>query len=150
MASERSIEIVVGERLRSFRRERGLTQRELTRRVAGGLDLSYISRIERGEQLPSLKVLQKLATALGVPAREFFNPEPVRGAKVPPQEVDALWRALHRVPRKDLPIVSAVVRALARRSGESSRYSVSGAIRRVAAERRRPYRKGNTGRSQPR
>ncbi len=150
MASERSIEIVVGERLRSFRRERGLTQRELTRRVAGGLDLSYISRIERGEQLPSLKVLQKLATALGVPAREFFNPEPVRGAKVPPQEVDALWRALHRVPRKDLPIVSAVVRALARRSGESSRYSVLGAIRRVAAERRRPYRKGNTGRSQAR
>jgi hypothetical protein len=45
--------------------------------------------------------------------------------------------------------VSAVVRALARRSGESSRYSVSGAVRRVAAERQRPYRKGNTGRSQP-
>ena len=150
MARERSIEIVVGERLRNFRRERGLTQRELTRRVAGGLDLSYISRIERGEQLPSLKVLQKLATALGVPAREFFNAEPVRGTKVPPQEVDALWRALHRVPKKDLPIVSAVVRALARRSGESSRYSVSGAVRRVAAERRRPYRKGNTGPSQPR
>ncbi len=52
--------------LRRLRLARGLTQKNLARRVAGGVDTTYIGKIERGDQLPSLKVLLRLSKALGV------------------------------------------------------------------------------------
>lgn len=53
----------VGERLRRLRRERGLSQRELS---APGISYAYISRIEAGARQPSVKALRKLAPKLGV------------------------------------------------------------------------------------
>lgn len=138
-AGERTIETAVGERLRSLRLQRGFTQRALARRVAGGVDLSYISRIERGEQLPSLKVLQKLGRALDVSLREFFDPEPIQRSAGPRAVYPALWRTLLRVPPQDLPILSAVIRVLAQRRGARSRYSESEPAGKAAAERRRRY-----------
>ena len=47
----------IGQKLRELRQRKGLTQKELARTVRGKVDYSYIGKIERGEQLPSLKVL---------------------------------------------------------------------------------------------
>jgi transcriptional regulator with XRE-family HTH domain len=55
----------LGERLRRLRRERGLSQRELS---APGVSYAYISRIEAGARQPSVKALRKLAAKLGVSA----------------------------------------------------------------------------------
>ena len=143
MPSERSLEAAIGERLRSLRLQRGLTQRMLAHRVSGGVDLSYISRIERGEQLPSLKVLQKLGQALDTPLRVFFDAEPPRRAKERQLAIQSLWRSIQKVPPKDLPLLLEVIRVLARHRGESSKYSES-VIKNVAAERQRRYRKGRT------
>ena len=52
--------------LRQARRQRNVTQEELAAR--GGLDVSFISRVERGLQAPSLEVIAALATALGTKA----------------------------------------------------------------------------------
>jgi tetratricopeptide (TPR) repeat protein len=55
----------IGARLRRLRRERGLSQRELS---APGVSYAYISRIEAGARRPSVKALRQLARKLGVSA----------------------------------------------------------------------------------
>ena len=53
----------IGERLRRLRRERGLSQRQLS---GPGVSYAYISRIEAGARQPSMKALRVLARKLGV------------------------------------------------------------------------------------
>src|SRR3972149_8109646 len=53
----------VGKRLYAFREGAGLSQREL---AFPGCSAAYISRIERGERIPSLQVLRELASRCGV------------------------------------------------------------------------------------
>lgn len=137
---EQFLERMIGERLRIFRLRRGFTQRTLARHVAGGLDLSYIGRIERGEQLPSLKVLQKLGGALGVPLREFFDVEPPARYSAAGDLQGPLWWNLQRVPRRDFPILLAIAQALAKRGGTRSEFKPAHVTGRVAAESRRRYR----------
>ncbi len=140
MPSERPLERLLGERLRSFRLGEGFTQRELAQRVAGGVDLSYIGRIERGEQLPSLKVLQKLGRALGVSVGEFFGRKPVDQVSVDRSQ-RGLWQAIRRVPPQDVPILLAVARLLARRREATTQYRRSLRAGTVAAEQRSGYRR---------
>ena len=52
----------VGERV--LRSRGSLSQRQLARSV--GVTAAYISRIEHGERLPTLQLLEKIADALGV------------------------------------------------------------------------------------
>lgn len=53
-----------GEVLRTARHARGLTQEALAGET--GLDVSFISRVERGLQAPSIEVVFALAAALQV------------------------------------------------------------------------------------
>jgi transcriptional regulator with XRE-family HTH domain len=53
----------VGKRLRDAREAAGLSQREL---AFPGCSAAYISRIERGERIPSLQVMRELASRIGV------------------------------------------------------------------------------------
>src|SRR5215471_11070858 len=53
----------IGVRLKRLRRERGLSQRELS---GPGVLYAYISRIEAGARTPSVKALRMLAAKLGV------------------------------------------------------------------------------------
>ncbi len=68
-----SVQQAIGQKLRELRQRKGLTQKELARTVRGRVDYSYIGKIERGEQLPSLKVLKRLSDALAVPLGYFFQ-----------------------------------------------------------------------------
>jgi transcriptional regulator with XRE-family HTH domain len=56
--------------VRRLRVERGLTQEALA--VDAGIDRTYISRIEREMENPTVEVLERLALALGVGIIEFF------------------------------------------------------------------------------
>ncbi len=63
----------IGGRLRRIRKERGFTQKKLVEVIKGKIDYSYIGKIERGEQLPSIKVLKRISDALSVPLGYFFH-----------------------------------------------------------------------------
>jgi transcriptional regulator with XRE-family HTH domain len=55
--------VAVGLRLHEAREAAGLSQREL---AFPGCSAAYISRIERGERIPSLQVMRELARRIGV------------------------------------------------------------------------------------
>ena len=55
--------VAVGRRLHSAREAAGISQREL---AFPGCSAAYISRIERGERIPSLQVIRELARRIGV------------------------------------------------------------------------------------
>ncbi len=59
-----------GRRLRQLRAEREWSQEHLAE--CAGLDRSYVSSLERGEQDPRLRTIRKLAQALGRPPGELL------------------------------------------------------------------------------
>ncbi len=60
--------VEVGRRLHAARQAAGLSQREL---AFPGCSAAYISRIERGERVPSLQVMRELARRIGVTEGEL-------------------------------------------------------------------------------
>ncbi len=61
----------LGAKLRTLRKERDLTQRELASQA--GISANAVSLIERNEISPSVATLQRLATALNVKMSYFFD-----------------------------------------------------------------------------
>ncbi len=55
--------VAVGQRLHAAREAAGISQREL---AFPGCSAAYISRIERGERIPSLQVMRELARRIGI------------------------------------------------------------------------------------
>jgi transcriptional regulator with XRE-family HTH domain len=70
--------LIVAANIRRLRLERGFTQEQLAHECE--LDLTYIGGIERGCRNPSVKVLSKLAAALGVHPETFFKASDTYGA----------------------------------------------------------------------
>ncbi len=60
-----------GLRLKTLRKEKGLSQEELAER--SGLNRPYISGIEKGKRNVSIETVEKLSQALYVPVRDFFE-----------------------------------------------------------------------------
>ncbi|AFL83521.1 putative transcriptional regulator [Belliella baltica DSM 15883] len=60
-----------GNRLKTLRKEKGLSQEELAEK--SGLNRPYISGIEQGKRNVSLEVMEKLAEALGVGIEELVR-----------------------------------------------------------------------------
>jgi transcriptional regulator with XRE-family HTH domain len=57
--------------LREIRQEKGLSQEALADKA--GLHRTYISQVERGLKSPSLRSLEQIAQALGVPASALLK-----------------------------------------------------------------------------
>ena len=60
--------VAVGARLHAAREAAGISQREL---AFPGCSAAYISRIERGERIPSLQVMRELARRVGIGEAEL-------------------------------------------------------------------------------
>jgi len=60
-----------GKKVREIRLKQGLSQGDIARRL--NLHRSYISGIERGVRNPSLKVIQKVAKALGAKVSDILK-----------------------------------------------------------------------------
>ncbi|MBN1312303.1 MAG: cupin domain-containing protein [Anaerolineae bacterium] len=69
-SSSAADEIDVGQRLREFRNDRGLSIRALAE--MSGLNFNTLSLIENGKTSPSVSTLQQLAQALRIPVAAFF------------------------------------------------------------------------------
>ncbi|MDX9723461.1 MAG: B12-binding domain-containing protein [Myxococcota bacterium] len=63
----------MGRRLSMLRKERGFSQAELAQ--AADLDRTYLSGVERGKQNPSVGVLLRLSSALGVSLQHILLPD---------------------------------------------------------------------------
>jgi len=61
----------IGRRVRTARREAGVTQEDLAARTDRSTEA--VSNIERGVSLPTLDTLERLAEALGAPLSFFFD-----------------------------------------------------------------------------
>ncbi len=80
---------VVARNLRRIRVQRGISQEALA--VDAGIDRTYVSRLERGLENPTVRVLEQLAKALSTELIEFFvvprrsdrPPQPLRGGRRP-------------------------------------------------------------------
>lgn len=65
------IKTLIGKKLKATRLEKGFTIQELTN--LSSVSANMISRIERGLTVPSVKILMKLATALGMSIGYFVE-----------------------------------------------------------------------------
>ena len=80
---------LVARNLRRLRVVRGLSQEILA--ADAGIDRTYVSRLERGLENPTVGMLEQLADALGATILEFFvvpapgepPPKPLRGGRRP-------------------------------------------------------------------
>ncbi len=112
----------IGKRLRDLRQKKGLTQKGMAKMA--GVDYTYIGKIERGEQLPSLNVLIRFAECLSLPLDRFFMGEATRRlVSLAPQDVyksmqrENLWellRLLEGVTEEDISLLIEIVRVLRR------------------------------------
>jgi len=80
---------LVARNLRRLRVDRNLSQEALA--ADAGIDRTYVSRLERGLENPTVVILEQLAEALGARIVEFFvvpapgepSPKPLRGGRRP-------------------------------------------------------------------
>ena len=70
MDSQGADEVLIVERLRVIREAMNLSVEEIELRA--GLARSYLCDVENGQIVPSLAVLEKIATALEVPLEKLF------------------------------------------------------------------------------
>ena len=114
----------IGKRLRDLRQRKGLTQKGMAKMA--GVDYTYIGKIERGEQLPSLNVLIRFAECLSLPLDRFFMDEATwRLVSLAPKDVyesmqrENLWellRLLEGVPEEDISLLTEIVHVLKKHS----------------------------------
>ncbi len=62
--------MIIGDRLRTLREEKKLSQGDIEKRT--GLLRCYISRVENGHTVPAIETLEKMARALEVPLYQLF------------------------------------------------------------------------------
>jgi transcriptional regulator with XRE-family HTH domain len=62
--------MLIGERLRSLREEKQLSQGDIEKRT--GLLRCYVSRVENGHTVPAVETLEKFARALEVPTYQLL------------------------------------------------------------------------------
>jgi transcriptional regulator with XRE-family HTH domain len=101
-------------RIKTFREHSGLTKEQLAKKAERSVDA--ISNLERGVSRPSFETLERLAAALGVPVREFFD---FGDAEEPPHRTQSLAK-LAAVARSltddDLEVAVRQIEALAERN----------------------------------
>ena len=74
------LEHSVGARLRSLRKARRLTLRDIAERAA--LSESFVSQLERGQTGATIQCLQRISSALGVEVSDLFASDKVRGPQI--------------------------------------------------------------------
>lgn len=74
--------MLVARNIRRLRVRRQLSQEALA--AEAGIDRTYVSRLERSLENPTVAVLERLAAALGADLGELFDPKPVASGPVAP------------------------------------------------------------------
>jgi len=115
----------LGERIKKLRKRLDLTQKEFAGRVAGKVDYTYIGRMEREEQYPSLKMLERIGKAFSVPLSYFFEDDSIlKSLDLLPGEIKDILKDKRRqdllkiskeLNPRDLGLVIQIIDILAQR-----------------------------------
>lgn len=65
------VKLKIGQRIKELRETANMSQKDLS--FAADLDRSYIASVENGQRNISIVNIEKIAIALGVTLKEFFN-----------------------------------------------------------------------------
>ena len=68
---ERDIGLEIARRIQRYREQQGMSQMKLADEA--DLNSTYIGQIERGEKIPSVGVLYRIADTLGMTLSDFFT-----------------------------------------------------------------------------
>lgn len=90
----------LGGRIREAREQHGLSLTELS--VAVGSDKSALSKIEKGERVPSLETIGRLADELGMPMGAWFREPPSSNAEMMKQYLESQQGRLDRLSEDQL------------------------------------------------
>jgi transcriptional regulator with XRE-family HTH domain len=111
--------LMIGERLRTIRESKNLSQGDIEKRT--GLIRCYTSRVENGHTVPSLDTLQKYAQALEIPVYQLFYdgeeaPRKIKGLDLDGsklsnserREIEGLGRKFTKLKERDKRACAAV------------------------------------------
>ena len=104
-----NIKELVGIRLKELRKNKGLSQAELSEIV--NVDSKHISRLETGKTYPGPETLDALAKALDVPVKEFYEFQHFDGNKV---TVESIQELLRGAGEEKLTLIYRIVKAVLR------------------------------------
>jgi transcriptional regulator with XRE-family HTH domain len=112
----------IGNRIRKLRKRLGLTQKEFAGCVPGKIDYTYIGKMERDQQYPSIKMLQKIGMAFSVPLSYFFEDDDfLNSSKLLPIDIkdllkdtrkQDLLRTTQTLNTQDLDLVMQIINIL--------------------------------------
>ncbi len=109
---EEALRKEIGFKVRALRKRLGLTQAGLAKKVGKGIDPTYIGKIERGKQFPSIKILKEIGDALSTPIVYFFEEE--GQPRVVDRRKAELIRTIETLNHQDISFISEVITALTR------------------------------------
>ena len=66
-----NVKVKIGSRIKTLRETTNMSQKDLA--YSADLDRSYIASVENGQRNISIMNIEKIAIALGVTLKEFFN-----------------------------------------------------------------------------
>jgi transcriptional regulator with XRE-family HTH domain len=102
---------VVGARIRSLRKENGLSQQALAERA--GVSYKYLGEIERGQVSLSVEILIKIAQALHVQSADILEQPAMDSVKS-----RALF-IMEELPKKEKNLAVELLEALLRNAGKN-------------------------------
>lgn len=70
---KKTIPVLIGDRIKYFRNQKGLTQTQLAGKV--GKDRQYLYKIEKGIVTPNIVTISALAIAMNVSLKDIFDIE---------------------------------------------------------------------------
>jgi len=68
--------MILGQRIRFFRDQIGLTQLQLAEKA--NISSKAVGRYENGNRVPSVEIAQRIATALGISVNELLYPDAIK------------------------------------------------------------------------
>lgn len=105
---KRNLAYKLGNKIRILRKAVGLTQAALAE--AADISINFMGCIERGERTPSIETIDKLAKALNISPKEFFEfPDAEDEAVVS----ETFLAEIRKCKVEDIKILTPLVRRLA-------------------------------------
>ncbi len=103
----RTTKELLGERIKELRKAKKLSQDKLSEQI--GIDPKHLSRIEVGSSYPSLSTLEKIAIALHVDIKEFFEFEHLSGQK---ELINNAIKLLKETDEEKIKLITKVIKAI--------------------------------------